>query len=257
MSRNAVPAHAQELLRALHRWNFYLEHFAVERHDRDSRTEERVGQLHGQVHDEIRLLATEGRVGLHVDFDVEISSDTTLAGQVLHRLALLGHANHLAIVDAARDRNLYLLFPTPHPLPFALVALLLRYFAGAVADGARAHVGELPEDGVTHLAHAARTRAGLAVLYLGTGLRPAPIACFAGRDFGDKHLARRAKHGIFKRDLEIDRDVEPSRRRSLGMASPPTKYVAENIPEVELHAALPTEFLLKLREIKSAKPPLC
>ena len=171
IARDALARHPQMFFRAFHRRDFYLERLPFQSFDWNDGAEERVGELHGEIHNQIRSFAPKDRMRFYMYLHIEIARDTRLDG-----LALLRHTYHLAVINASRNSDFYFFLFALHAVTFAFCTFLFRYFPAAVADGAGAHTGELSKNGVACFMHAAATVTGFTGFELGTRLRTGTVA---------------------------------------------------------------------------------
>src|SRR3990170_4242794 len=208
------------------------------------------GVRHGdaQIVVQLRALAAECRMGLHMDGDVEVAHRPAARP----RLTFTGEADLVPIVDARRDRHTEMLAARPAALALAIRAGLADDLPLAATLRAARHVDHLAEHGGAgdaDLTPAAALRAGG-----GARARPSPAAAArrAAVEGLEYELLLRAPDGLGERDGQVVAEVRSgrrartARRRTGGTAEERVEQVAEG-PE-------PREWAVILARLPKAAP---
>ena len=176
---------------------------AVERRDLDGCAERGLREGDGHLAHDIRAVTREDRVLAHRDRHEQIAVRAAVRAGV----ALVAHAEGLAVVDAGRDLDL-------DGLGVADLALAAAGGAGVGDDGTGAAALRARLRGLHGHAHEVLLRAhGAGAVAIRTGLRgraflrAGAVAGAAGLDAGEGDLALAAEGRVFKADLDLADNV--------------------------------------------------
>src|SRR5262249_10897427 len=172
---------------------------AVERRHVDLVAERGLGDVDGQLVDDVGVLPLEVRVRRDRNHDVEIARRAAAAAE----LALARQVDLLAVVDAGRYRHGDL----PHRLDgaarAALPARLGDHLAASAAAIANRDVDELAEDGLLDAPHLAGAVALRAARRRRARLGAAAAAAHAGHRARHLEVAGHAEDRLLERQLEV------------------------------------------------------
>jgi len=208
--------------------------------------QKRVRKFDGKRGEKIVSLSREFRVGLDMQFHIQVSCSAAL-----NCFAAAGHAYHLAVFDTRGYDDVNFLFALAYALAAAGLADRLGYLAPPVAARAWPCRGECAEERIARFVHLAFSVAAGARDELGALLCARTVAGITYAGLGEQYTALGSEYRFTKGELNIYRNVASATRPSLSS----TKHVAEYVAEVEFDAALSSE-TLEIGKIKAAEPSL-
>mmetsp|Transcript_23712 Transcript_23712/g.66963 ORF Transcript_23712/g.66963 Transcript_23712/m.66963 type:complete len:321 (-) Transcript_23712:637-1599(-) len=184
--------------------------FAVDDGRLDGISQNGIDVADGLVGVDFGSLATELRIRLHSQEDVQISRRAT----VRTGITFASDSQLVAVVHARRDGDLNLLRLLVQPLSSARSAVLLDLLSGTAAGGARLLRLEVTQrrsgDLHGHAGSAARWARGDLAAWLDAG----SCACVAGFQMPDADLLLATEDSSLKVDLQIEPQIISSNRSS-------------------------------------------